>query len=103
MQKLAGPCRGATINEALRLLCFVLMVIASATTSSSLAFAQVEPNDLITPPKADKVKDLVLPGVFQRVKSSLAMKDRRDPGHRMAAAVQGRHEARLVPAGQRPP
>ena len=38
------------------------------------AVAQVQPDDLITPTSADKVKDLVSPGVLQRVRNGLAMK-----------------------------
>lgn len=38
------------------------------------AAAQVQPDDLITPASADKVKALVSPGVLQRVRNGLAMK-----------------------------
>jgi hypothetical protein len=55
------------------LLTAVLMVVALALFAN-VASAQVSPDDVITPAKADKVKDLVSPGVFLRVKNGLTMK-----------------------------
>lgn len=49
-------------------------LFAFLASSWSLAQAQVQPDDVINPGKADKVKDLVSPGVYQRVKNGLAMK-----------------------------
>jgi len=50
------------------------LLIASSSVLPPSAGAQVQPDDVITPAKADKVKDLVSPGVLQRVKNGLAMK-----------------------------
>lgn len=41
--------------------------------AAGTAQAQVQPDDVIT--SADKVKDLVSPGVLQQVKNGLAMKE----------------------------
>jgi hypothetical protein len=72
MQKESHPLSRKKATELRRVVC--LLLIASSIATCSYASAQVEPDDLITPSKADKVKDLVSPGVYQRVKNGLAMK-----------------------------
>ncbi len=51
-----------------------ILVMAAFALFANVVSAQVQPDDVITPAKADKVKDLVSPGVYQRVKNGLAMK-----------------------------
>src|SRR5208282_2628838 len=52
----------------------IILVVTTFGSSVNFVSAQVSPDDVITPAKADKVKDLVSPGVYQRVKNGLAMK-----------------------------
>jgi len=51
-----------------------IWVLAVCILFTSGVCAQVQPDDVITPARADKVKDLVSPGVYQRVKNGLAIK-----------------------------
>lgn len=51
-----------------------VLIAAAFVFFANVASAQVHPDDVITPERADKVKDLVSPGVYQRVKNGLAMK-----------------------------
>lgn len=51
-----------------------IVLVTSSFWFANVTSAQVSPDDVITPAKADKVKDLVSPGVYQRVKNGLAMK-----------------------------
>ncbi len=55
-------------------LALFLLVSAPPLFIASISLAQVQPEDLITAERADKVKDLVSPGVYQRVKNGLTMK-----------------------------
>lgn len=50
---------------------FLAVTILSFSANVS---AQVNPDDVITPERADKVKDVVSPGIYQRVKNGLTMK-----------------------------
>lgn len=50
------------------------LIGAALVLFANVVSAQVQPDDVITPDRADKVKDLVSPGVYQRVKNGLAMK-----------------------------
>jgi hypothetical protein len=52
----------------------MVVMVAAFALFADIVSAQVNPDDVITPEKADKVKDLVSPGVYQRVKNGLAMK-----------------------------
>jgi hypothetical protein len=51
-----------------------ILIVAAFASFANVASAQVNPDDLITPERADKIKDLVSPGVYLRVKNGLAMK-----------------------------
>ncbi len=50
------------------------LIAATFLLLANVVSAQVSPDDVITPAKADKVKDLVSPGVYQRVRNGLTMK-----------------------------
>ncbi len=56
------------------LILILLLLPAVVPGSVDSARAQVQPDDLITPERADKIKDLVSPGVYQRVRNGLTMK-----------------------------
>jgi hypothetical protein len=77
--RLSGS-RASRSHEALRFIAVFSVQLVATTmfawfaTSSSVAHAQVQPDDVINPAKAEKVKDLVSPGVYLRVKNGLAMK-----------------------------
>jgi hypothetical protein len=70
------PAKEPAVPGSLPYCVLALFIIVSGATLSAAnrADAQVHPDDLITPESADKVKDLVSPGVYQRVKNGLAMK-----------------------------
>jgi hypothetical protein len=52
----------------------IILVVTTFGSSVNFVSAQVSPDDVITPARADKVKDLVSPGIYQRVKNGLTMK-----------------------------
>lgn len=52
-----------------------ILVVTTLGLSVSFVTAQVNADDVITPARADKVKDLVSPGIYQGVKNGLTMKE----------------------------
>ena len=50
------------------------LALLAAGALSAPSYAQVKPGDFITPENADKVKDLVAPGVYYKVQKGMSMK-----------------------------
>jgi hypothetical protein len=63
-----------TAAVGLRITGWIVLTLALAVLTTASSAAQVKPGDFITAQDANRVKDLVSPGVYWRVRNGMSMK-----------------------------